>query len=78
MPAKRKARHRLPRNAVYDAIQAAGGPTKVVQELGVSAPTLSRWRREGAIPGDALLRLAEMAGIPVDPRLKRLAGLGKE
>jgi hypothetical protein len=48
-PRRRDGRRRLPSNAVFRAIQAAGGPSAVCRALGVSLPTLARWRRAGRV-----------------------------
>lgn len=89
VPARLRARRRrgrplrLPRNAVYDAIHAAGGPTFVGRELGVSAATLARWRRAGVVHTAAdALRLAALATNGAGPTAqlsmaRTLAGLGK-
>lgn len=71
---------RTPPNLVYRMIGAAGGPTALAERLGVSLPTLARWRREGRVRDAAAV--LEWAGAlhPDDPaaayRLaRRLAGL---
>lgn len=46
---RRRSRPVLPRNIVYRSIQAAGGSTTLLQALGISAPTLKRWRRAGRV-----------------------------
>jgi len=40
---------RTPVNLVYRTIQATGGPTATVRALGVSMPTLKRWRGAGVV-----------------------------
>ncbi len=61
MPRRPNGRRRLPSNAVYRAIQAAGGPTAVCQALGISLPTLQRWRRTGRVSDPvALLKWAAL------------------
>lgn len=71
---------RTPPNLVYRMIGAAGGPTALAWRLGVSLPTLARWRREGRVyDAPAVLEWAGMLH-PKDPakayRLaRRLAGL---
>jgi len=40
---------RTPVNLVYRTIQATGGPTATVRALGVSMPTLKRWRALGVV-----------------------------
>jgi len=78
---RRGAPLRLPRNAVYDAIRAAGGPTLVGRELAVSSATLARWRRAGVVHTAAdALRLARLAtlGLGATAQLlvaRALAGL---
>src|SRR5262245_32902860 len=74
-------RLRLPRNAVYEAVHDAGGPSVVVRELGVSLATLARWRRAGEILAarDAL-ELARLARVGTGPTAqlllaRELAGL---
>lgn len=63
---KGKAPKRLPSNAVYEAIQKAGGPTKAASLMGISAPTLQRWRKQGWIPDlRAALALAKASGLDV-------------
>jgi hypothetical protein len=48
-------------NIVYRSIQAAGGRTALCQALGVSLPTLARWRREGMVSdAQAVLRWAAL------------------
>lgn len=42
-------RPRIPPNLIYRTIQATGGPTRVCTALGISLPTLARWRREGVV-----------------------------
>jgi hypothetical protein len=83
MPRRRpngRNRPRMPVNLVYRTIQAAGGPLAVWQALGVSEPTLKRWRRAGVV-SDARAVLAWAAlvhpGAPeAQLRLaRRLAGL---
>jgi transposase-like protein len=51
---RRNGRHRprIPVNIVYRSIQATGGPSAVCAALGISLPTLARWRRAGRV-GDA-------------------------
>jgi len=90
MPRHRKNgrnRPRTPPNLVYRTIQATGGPTATCAALGVSDPTLKRWRREGTVPdvrvvlewaalvhpeAEAQLRLARrLAGLPATPRARR-------
>ena len=65
MPRRRKnGRHkpRTPVNDVYTAIQAAGGPTALARRLGISLPTLARWRHVGRV-SDAAAVLAWVADI---------------
>ncbi len=83
MPAPRRngrQRPRVPVNAVYRAIRAAGGPTQLARALGVSLPTLARWRADGHV-GSAR-HVLEWAALvhPGDPAAalalaRRLAGL---
>lgn len=81
--ARPNGRHkpRTPPNLIYRQIGAAGGPTALAKRLGVSLPTLARWRREGRVRDAAAV--LEWAGLlyPKEPgkayRLaRRLAGLG--
>jgi len=83
MPRRRPDGRRKPRirvNAIYRGIQAAGGPTALKRALGVSLPTLARWRREGRVTDAAtVLAWAELVH-PGDPAAayqfaRRLAGL---
>lgn len=84
-PARPRARRRrgrplrLPRNAVYDAIHAAGGPTYVARELGVSSATMARWRRENRVHTAAdVLQLVALVGAGPTMQLQMariLAGL---
>ena len=73
-------RPRTPVNLVYRTIQAAGGPTAVRVALGISEPTLKRWRR-GGIVSDArgvllLAALVHPGACEQQLRLaRRLAGL---
>jgi len=64
---RRNGRRRLPSNAVYRAIQDAGGPGAVCQALGISLATLARWRRDGYVRDPvALLTWAELlAATPI-------------
>lgn len=71
---------RKPPNLIYRTIGASGGPTALSKRLGVSLPTLARWRREGRVRDAAAV--LEWAGLlhPKRPgkafRLaRRLAGL---
>jgi len=66
MPRRPNGRRRLPSNAVYRAIQAAGGPSAVCRALGISLPTLARWRRAGRVT-DARAALAWAALVHVEP-----------
>jgi len=52
---KRNGRHkpRTPVNIIYRTIQASGGPTATARALGVSLPTLVRWRKIGRVPDSA-------------------------
>ena len=76
----RNGRRRLPSNIVYRSIQAAGGPSAVLQALGISLPSLARWRRVGTVP-DARVVLEWAALVhPEAPEAqlrlaRRLAGL---
>jgi hypothetical protein len=82
MPARRKNGRRqpvLPRNVVYRAIHAIGGPTAVEQALGISTATLKRWRRAGRV-SDARAVLEWAALIQSEPSARfelacRLAGV---
>ena len=80
MPGNGRHRPRRPVNAVYRAIRASGGPTRVAAFLGVSLATLARWRREGRV-SDAAAVLDWAAVLhPSDPATayhaaRRLAGL---
>jgi hypothetical protein len=42
-------RPRIPTNLVYRTIQASGGPTAVLEALGIADATLKRWRRSGEV-----------------------------
>jgi hypothetical protein len=73
-------RPRTPVNVVYRTIQGAGGPTAVCTALGISEPTLKRWRRLGTVSdarGVLLLAALVHPGAPEQQlRLaRRLAGL---
>jgi hypothetical protein len=48
-PRRRDGRRQLPSNAVWRAMRAAGGPSAVCAALGISLPTLARWRRVGRV-----------------------------
>ena len=83
MPRPRKNGRNVPRtpvNLVYRTIQATGGPTATVAALGVSDPTLKRWRRAGVVT-DARAVLVWAALVhpgAAEPQLRlarRLAGL---
>jgi len=75
---RRKPRTRV--NMIYRSIQAAGGPTRLKEAIGVSLPTLARWRRVGRVT-DAVAVLEWAALIhPESPAeayclARRLAGL---
>jgi hypothetical protein len=85
MPRRRNGRNypRIPSNIVYRSIQAAGGPSAVCTALGISEPTLKRWRRAGVVsdaagvlhwaalihpePIDQLRLARKLAGLPAAP-----------
>ena len=75
---RRKPRTRV--NTIYRSIQAAGGPTRLKKAIGVSLPTLARWRRVGRLTDAvAVLEWAEFVH-PDNPAeayclARRLAGL---
>ena len=75
---RRKPRTRV--NTIYRSIQAAGGPTHLKKAIGVSLPTLARWRRVGRVTDAvAVLEWAELVH-PDNPAeayclARRLAGL---
>jgi len=83
MPRRRKNGRNVPRtpvNLVYRTIQAAGGPTRTCWELGISDPTLKRWRRAGVVnDARAVLDWAALVhpgALEAQLRLaRRLAGL---
>jgi len=88
MPRRRKNGRNVPRtpvNLVYRTIQAAGGPTAVLEALGVGEATLKRWRREGVVPdARAVLMWAALvhpgdleAQLRLARRLAGLPGLGR-
>jgi hypothetical protein len=66
-------------NAVEDACRKLGGVMQAAVEAKVRYATMHDWKKAGAIrlfaPG---LRVAKALGIPVDPRLWRLAGTDDE
>ena len=70
----------LPSNVVYRSIWAAGGPSAVCRALGISIPTLHRWRRVGRMDDSrAVLTLVALIH-PDDPAAqvalaRQLAGL---
>jgi hypothetical protein len=72
----------LPANVVYRTIWAAGGPSAVCRALGISIPTLHRWRRVGRMDdAQAVLTLVALVH-PDDPVLqltlaRQLAGLSR-
>jgi len=77
----RNGRRRLPSNIVYRSIQAAGGPSRVCAALGISLPTLARWRRAGRV-SDARAVLEWAALIHAEPAAqltlaRALAGYGR-
>jgi hypothetical protein len=81
MPRRANGRRRLPSNAVYRAIQAAGGPSAVCAALAISLPTLARWRRVGRV-SDARAVLLWVALVHADPvaqlaLARQLAGLSR-
>jgi hypothetical protein len=84
MASRRKAdgrhRPRIPVNVVYRSIQAGGGPTALARALGVSLPTLARWRAVGRL--ENARHVLEWAALvhPADPAAevalaRRLCGL---
>jgi len=82
-PRRRPDGRRKPRikvNAVYKAIQSAGGPTRLTQAIGVSLSRLAHWRRVGHLTDAAtVLKWAELIH-PGDPAAayqlaRRLSGL---
>jgi hypothetical protein len=82
MPHRRNGRRQLPSNVVYRAIQAADGPTAVCAALGISLPTLNRWRRVGRV-SDARAVLTWAALLHADPArqlalARALAGLRRD
>jgi hypothetical protein len=79
MPRAHNGRRRLPSNAVYRAIQGAGGPSAVCKALTISLATLARWRRSGRVL-DAVACLEWAALLAAEPTAqlaaaRRLAGL---
>jgi hypothetical protein len=73
-------RPRTPVNLVYRTIQASGGPTAVLEALGIAEATLKRWRRLGTVSdARAVLTWAALvhpAACELQLRLaRRLAGL---
>ena len=73
-------RPRIPSNLVYRTIQASGGPTAVLEALGVGEATLKRWRRAGVVlDARAVLTWAAVvhaSDLEAQLRLaRRLAGL---
>lgn len=54
---------------------AEKGPRKIAAACDVSVQAVHGWLAGAAIKGTHLLRLADALGIPVDPRLKALAGV---
>jgi hypothetical protein len=66
MALRRNGRRRLPSNAIYRAIRAAGGPSAVCRALGISLATLARWRRAGVVT-DARAVLLWAALLQADP-----------
>jgi transposase-like protein len=80
-PRRHDGRRRLPSNAVFRAIQAAGGPSAVCRGLGVSLPTLARWRRVGRVSDpQAVLRWAALIHAEPARQLalaRQLAGLDR-
>jgi len=66
MPRRPNGRRRLPSNVVYRSIQAAGGPSAVCRALGISLPTLARWRRTGRVT-DARAVLLWVALVHPEP-----------
>jgi len=81
MPRRRNGRNRprIPPNIVYRSIQAAGGPSALATALGVSLPTLARWRSAGHVSdARAVLTWAALVHTAPDARWRlacRLAGV---
>jgi hypothetical protein len=78
-PPDGRRRPRIRVNIVYRTIQATGGRTAVCRALGVSLPTLARWRHAGVVT-DARSVLAWAALVHPEPAAqlalaRRLAGL---
>lgn len=44
-------------------IAAAGTPTKLARDLGISAPAVSRWIRRDRVPIDRVLEIERLYGI---------------
>lgn len=63
--------------ALRDAVKDLG-VMKVAYECGVSPQAVHGWLNGAEPKAKPLLRLAQLAGLPVDPRLKRLAGLEED
>ena len=54
-------------NPVRQAVQAAGGPTKTSNALGVSNAAVHAWIRNRIVPDlDKAKKLAELANVPVE------------
>jgi hypothetical protein len=75
-------RPRIRVNIVYRSIQATGGLTATAAALGISLPTLQRWRRTGVVL-DARAVLTWAALIHSEPAAqlalsRALAGLPKQ
>jgi hypothetical protein len=72
-------RPRIRVNTVYRSIQATGGLTATAAALGISLPTLQRWRRTGVVlDARAVLTWAALIHPDPGPQLalaRALAGL---
>ena len=72
-------RPRIRVNSVYRSVQATGGLTATAAALGISLPTVQRWRRTGVVlDAQAVLRWAALLEPEPAAQLAlawRLAGL---
>lgn len=51
-------------NGLAEAIQRAGGVTRLAERLGLAHPSVLRWQRSGRIPADRVAAVEAATGVP--------------